>query len=238
MIVPSIDLMGGRAVQLRQGTTLEIDAGDPRPLAEKFAVAGEIAVIDLDAALGRGDNSAVIRELLSLAPCRVGGGIRSREAALDWLDAGARRVILGTAANPDVLSGLPPDRVIAALDARDGEIVVEGWRRGTGRGVSGRMRELDGLAGGYLVTFVEVEGTLGGIPLDRVPALVAAAGSARVTVAGGCPRCVGDRGSRPAGGGRAGRNGHLQRAHEAGGRHRGPHDVRPGRRAVGDAGGG
>ena len=185
MIVPSIDLMGGRAVQLRQGRTLEIDAGDPRPLAERFSVAGEIAVIDLDAALGQGDNSAVIRELLSLAPCRVGGGIRSREAALDWLDAGARRVILGTAARPDVLSGLPPDRVIAALDARDGEIVVEGWRRGTGRGVIGRMRELDGLAGGYLVTFVEVEGTLGGIPLDRVPAIVAAAGAVRVTVAGG-----------------------------------------------------
>lgn len=185
MIVPSIDLMGGRAVQLRQGATLEIDAGDPRPLAEKFSVAGEVAVIDLDAALGRGDNSSVIRELLSLAPCRVGGGIRSREAALDWLDAGARRVILGTAADPDVLSGLPPDRVVAALDARDGEVVVEGWRRATGRDVSGRMRELDGLAGGYLVTFVEVEGTLGGIPLDRVPALVAAAGSARVTVAGG-----------------------------------------------------
>ena len=185
MIVPSIDLMGGRAVQLRQGTRLEIDAGDPRPLAERFAVAGEIAVIDLDAALGRGDNSAVIRELLELAPCRVGGGIRSRDAALDWLDAGARRVILGTAAHPDVLEGLPPERVIAALDARDGEVVVEGWRRGTGRGVLDRMEELRGLAGGYLVTFVEVEGTMGGIPLDRVPAVVGAAGGARVTVAGG-----------------------------------------------------
>ena len=185
MIIPSIDLMGGRAVQLRQGATLEIDAGDPRPLAERFAVAGEVAIIDLDAALGRGDNAALIRELLPLAPCRVGGGIRSREAALDWLDAGARRVILGTAANPELLGGLPAHRVIAALDARDGEVVVEGWQRGTGRGVIGRMEELDGLADGYLVTFVEVEGTLGGIPLDRVSALVAAAGSARVTVAGG-----------------------------------------------------
>lgn len=185
MIIPSIDLMGGRAVQLRQGATLEIDAGDPRPLAERFAVAGEVAIIDLDAALGRGDNAALIRELLRLAPCRVGGGIRSREAALDWLDAGARRVILGTAATPEVLGGLPAERVIAALDARDGEVVVEGWRRGTGRDVIGRMEELDGLADGYLVTFVEVEGTLGGIPLDRVSALVAAAGSARVTVAGG-----------------------------------------------------
>ncbi|MCY3699963.1 MAG: histidinol dehydrogenase [Gemmatimonadetes bacterium] len=185
MIIPSIDLMGGRAVQLRQGSTLEIDAGDPRPLAERFAVAGEVAIIDLDAALGRGDNAALIRELLRLAPCRVGGGIRSREAALDWLDAGARRVILGTAATPEVLGGLPAERVIAALDARDGEVVVEGWRRGTGRDVLGRMEELDGLADGYLVTFVEVEGTLEGLPLDRVSALVGAAGSARVTVAGG-----------------------------------------------------
>ncbi len=185
MIIPSIDLMGGRAVQLRRGSTLEIDAGDPRPLAERFAVAGEVAVIDLDAALGRGDNAALIRELLPLAPCRVGGGIRSREAALDWLDAGARRVILGTAASPEVLDGLPAERVIAALDARDGEVVVEGWQRGTRRDVIGRMEELDGLADGYLVTFVEVEGTLGGIPLDRVSALVGAAGSARVTVAGG-----------------------------------------------------
>ncbi|WP_420438377.1 histidinol dehydrogenase [Candidatus Palauibacter sp.] len=185
MIIPSIDLMGGRAVQLRQGSTLEIDAGDPRPLAERFAVAGEVAVIDLDAALGRGDNAALIRELLPLAPCRVGGGIRSREAALDWLDAGARRVILGTAASPEVLDGLPAERVIAALDARDGEVVVEGWQRGTGHDVIGRMEELDGLADSYLVTFVEVEGTLGGIPLDRVSALVGAAGSARVTVAGG-----------------------------------------------------
>ncbi len=185
MIIPSIDLMGGRAVQLRQGSTLEIDAGDPRPLAERFAVAGEVAIIDLDAALGRGDNAALIRELLPLAACRVGGGIRSREAALDWLDAGARRVILGTAAHPEILGGLPPERVIAALDARDGEVVVEGWRRGTGRDVIGRLEELDGLVDGYLITFVEVEGTLGGIPLDRVAALVEAAGSARVTVAGG-----------------------------------------------------
>lgn len=185
MIVPSIDVMGGRAVQLRQGRALELDAGDPRPLAERFGVCGEIAVIDLDAALGRGDNRDVIRELLALAPCRVGGGIRSAEAALDWLDSGARRVILGTAARPDVLERLPSDRVLAALDARDGDVVVEGWTRRTGRGVRERMTELAGLAGGFLVTFVEVEGTLEGLPVERVPDLVDSAGEARVTFAGG-----------------------------------------------------
>jgi len=191
MIVPSIDLMGGRAVQLRQGRALELDAGDPRPLAERFGLLGEIAVIDLDAALGRGDNRDVVRELLAVAPCRVGGGIRSVGAALEWLDAGARRVILGTAARPEVLERLPPERVMAALDARDGDVVVEGWSRCTGRGVHERMTELRGLAGGFLVTFVEVEGTLEGLPIERVPGLVECAGEARVTFAGGI-RCAGE----------------------------------------------
>ncbi|MCG8466909.1 MAG: histidinol dehydrogenase [Gemmatimonadetes bacterium] len=185
MIIPSIDLMGGRAVQLRRGESLEIDAGDPRPLAERFGRCGEIAVIDLDAARGVGSNAALIRELLTIAPCRVGGGIRSTDDALDWLDAGAARVILGTAATPEVLAPLPADRVIAALDARHGEVVVEGWTKRTGRNVPERIAELEGLADGFLITFVEVEGTLRGLPIDRATALIDAAGSARVTFAGG-----------------------------------------------------
>lgn len=185
MIVPSIDLMGGRAVQLEGGEALRIDAGDPRPLAEKFAVAGEIAVIDLDAARGEGSNAELICELLRRAPCRVGGGIRSVKAALDWLDAGAEKIILGTAATPELLSQLPRERIIAALDARDGEVVVEGWRKGTGRGVLERIHELRDLVGGFLVTFVEREGKMQGSRVDQVKALVDAAGAARVTVAGG-----------------------------------------------------
>ena len=76
MIVPSIDLMNGNAVQLIGGEKKEIDAGDPLPIAERFAVVGEIAVIDLDAALDQGSNAEVIRELCWRYPCRVGGGIR------------------------------------------------------------------------------------------------------------------------------------------------------------------
>ena len=185
MIVPSIDLQAGSAVQLVGGRDKALDAGDPRPLAEGFGLVGEVAVIDLDAALGRGHNRAVMEDLLARAPCRVGGGIRDRDSARRWLDAGARAVILGTAAEPALLRGLPPERVIAALDARDGEVVVEGWQRGTGRGVLERMRELEGLVGGFLVTFVEREGRLGGTALEQVAALVEAAGAARVTVAGG-----------------------------------------------------
>ena len=133
MIIPSIDLMDGHAVQLVGGREKAIDAGDPRPIAERFRLAGTLAVIDLDAALGRGSNAGVIRDLLRLAPCRVGGGIRTVEAALDWLDAGAEQVILGTAAVPELLEQLPRERVVAALDADRDDVMVEGWRRATGR---------------------------------------------------------------------------------------------------------
>ena len=185
MIVPSIDLMGGQTVQLVGGETKALEAGDPRPLARKFRVAGEIAVIDLDSALGSGSNAELIGGLLPIAPCRVGGGIRDVDSALEWLDRGATKVILGTAARPDVLRELPPERVIAALDARDGEVVVEGWRKGTGATIEARMQELRGLVGGFLVTFVEREGRMAGIDLDRVRAVVEAADGAKVTVAGG-----------------------------------------------------
>lgn len=132
MIVPSVDIRGAHAVQLEQGRDLKIDAGDPLPIARRFGRVGEIAVIDLDAALSTGDNRGVIEGLVRVADCRVGGGIRDVDSAIRWLDAGASRVILGTAARPEVLRELPRERVIAALDARDGEVVDQGWTRGTG----------------------------------------------------------------------------------------------------------
>lgn len=185
MIVPSIDLMDGKTVQLVGGREKALEAGDPLPIAERFALAGEIAVVDLDAALGRGGNAELVKRCLRAAPCRVGGGIRSAASAIAWLDAGAAKVVLGTAAVENVLRELPRERVIAALDAEDGEIVVEGWRKKTGRAVADRMAEIRHLVGGFLVTFVEREGRMGGIDLEKVRPLVAAAGGARVTVAGG-----------------------------------------------------
>ncbi|MBM4372132.1 MAG: phosphoribosyl-ATP diphosphatase [Deltaproteobacteria bacterium] len=185
MIIPSIDLSGGRTVQLVGGRDLVLEAGDPRPLAEAFRVVGEIALIDLDAALGRGSNRELVDAVCGLAACRVGGGIRTAEAARGWLDRGAAKVILGTSATPEILRQLPRERVIAALDARDGEVVVEGWTRGTGRGILERVAELAPWVGGFLVTFVEREGRLGGTAMDRVAAIVEAAGDARVTIAGG-----------------------------------------------------
>lgn len=185
MIIPSIDLMGGQTVQLVGGREHALDAGDPRPIAERFALAGEVAVVDLDAAMGKGSNAALMRDLLPLAPCRVGGGIRDHRTVIEWLDAGAAKVVLGTAATPELLRQLPKDRVVAALDARDGEVVDHGWQKGTGESILERMKRLDGLVAGFLVTFVEREGRLGGTNMDLVPELVRAAGTARVTIAGG-----------------------------------------------------
>jgi len=191
MIVPSIDLMNANAVQLVGGKERALDAGDPRPIADRFGLVGEIAVIDLDAALGRGSNEDVIRELLGRPPRRVGGGIRDADAARRWLDAGARKVILGTAAREDVLRELPSERVIVALDAINGEVVTEGWTKHTGATVEARIAELKDLAGGFLVTFVEREGRLQGLPSERVEKLSAIASPANLTVAGGV-RTAGD----------------------------------------------
>ncbi|MFV9672085.1 MAG: phosphoribosyl-ATP diphosphatase [Acidimicrobiia bacterium] len=185
MIIPSIDLVGGRAVQLVGGEAEAIDAGDPVPILEQFCVAGEVAVIDIDAARGEGSNAAVIRDLCRQAPIRVGGGIRDAETALEWLDAGASKVIIGTAATPEVLSKLPSERVIVALDSLDGRVVTHGWRTGTGDSVLNRIAELKELVGGFLVTFVELEGRMRGTDLERARDVVMAAGEAHVTIAGG-----------------------------------------------------
>lgn len=185
MIIPSIDIMDGRAVQLIGGEEKAIDAGDPRPIAERFAPVGEIAVIDLDAALGRGSNAPIIKELCRIARCRVGGGIRDERTAVWWLDNGAQKIILGTVAEPGLLARLPRERTIAALDARNDQVVVEGWTRTTSARVEDRMAELREFVGGFLVTFVEREGRMGGLPLDRVASLVRCAGERPLTVAGG-----------------------------------------------------
>ena len=185
MMIPSIDIQNGQAVQLIGGEKKVIEAGDPWPIAEKFARVGEIALIDLDAAMGTGTNDDLIKDICKRYPCRVGGGIRDVRTAIDWLDAGARKVILGTAATPEVLKELPRDRVIAALDARDNRVVVEGWKTQTNATVDERMLELREYVSGFLVTFVEREGRMGGLPMDRVRALVNIAGDAKLTAAGG-----------------------------------------------------
>jgi len=162
-----------------------VDAGDPRPIAKRFAAAPEVAVVDLDAARGHGDNGSVVRDLLRMARCRVGGGIRSVDRALDWLDTGATKVVLGSLATLDAVRQLPRERVVAALDTRDGEVVTHGWTKRTGADVVERMRELREHVGGFLVTFVEREGRMGGLPWETIAALKRETGDAQLVIAGG-----------------------------------------------------
>src|SRR6266568_4248862 len=160
MIVPSIDLIQGRAVQLRGGRDLALD---------------------------KGSNAGLIREMVRRAPCRVGGGIRDLDKARSWLDAGATRIMIGTAASVDFCGALPRERVIAAVDAERGQVVVDGWRTATGTSVPERIRELAPVVGGFLFTQVEKEGAMGGFDFQAVAAAVRAAAQrgARLTAAGG-----------------------------------------------------
>ena len=185
MIVPSIDISGGQAVQLVGGERLAIEAGDPIPLLESFLLVGEVAVIDIDAARSDGNNETLIAELCRRGRIRVGGGIRDQATALKWLDRGAEKVIIGTAASPELLAELPAERVIVALDSRDNEVLSHGWRQGTGRNLMTGIEEFKDLCGGFLVTFVEREGRLQGTDLERAGSVVAAAAPGRVTIAGG-----------------------------------------------------
>lgn len=185
MIVPSIDIVAGSTIQLIGGEDQALDAGDPRTVLQRFSRVGEVAVVDIDAARGEGDNIALIEEMCRQAPIRVGGGIRSLERARFWLDAGAEKVIIGTAAEEDLLSELPADRVMVALDARDGEVVTHGWRETTGQNLLDSVARFRDLCGGFLVTFVEREGLMAGTDLQLARRVVEVADEVRVTVAGG-----------------------------------------------------
>ena len=185
MLIPSIDIQGGKAVQLRRGKELVLTSDkNPRDLAREFGRVGEVAVIDLDAAMGKGDNLALVEELCGLAPCRVGGGIRTIDRAQRLLRAGARKLIIGTMADPVFLSELPPGRVIVALDADGGKVVDQGWTNSTGETPIDRARRLAPLVSGFLYTLVDLEGTEQGIDLTRVKAL-AEATKIPITAAGG-----------------------------------------------------
>ncbi|MDR1788191.1 MAG: phosphoribosyl-ATP diphosphatase [Treponema sp.] len=201
MVIASIDVQGGKVVQLRQGAEKALERSDAGALAEDFNRYGEVAAIDLDAAMGRGENRDLIRGLLRKAECRVGGGIRSAAQAREWVRAGACKVITGSAAlrsgagfgvNVPFLEGLARavgrERVVAAVDARKGgagyEITVDGWKTPTGLPLVETARAIEPFAGEVLFTCVDREGLMGGIDTEPVRALREAL-ECRLTVAGG-----------------------------------------------------
>lgn len=172
MIIPSIDLMDGHVVQLRQGKHLVLtDERNPIELARYFNRFGEIAVVDLDAATGKnpnGPNVALIKEICRITDARVGGGIRDFERAQMYLKAGAKQIIMGTAATPELLEKLPRHRVMVAIDHNHGEVVDKGWMEGTGESALDRAKRLTPYCGGFLCTFVHTEGTLSGLQKNEL----------------------------------------------------------------------
>ncbi len=176
MVIPCIDLMNGRAVQLIGGETKALEREDPLALVEEFAGFPEIQVIDLDAAKGEGSNDTVVRALCARAACRVGGGVRSVERARELAAAGARKVIVGTAAfssgaiRHEFLAALEKalgrERLIVALDSRGGRIVVKGWRESTSLTAEEVVAQLEPYCGEFLCTCVDREGRMAGTDLD------------------------------------------------------------------------
>jgi phosphoribosyl-AMP cyclohydrolase / phosphoribosyl-ATP pyrophosphohydrolase len=184
MIIPSIDLMGGKAVQLRQGKEKMIEVNDPIGLALEFRKYGEIAVIDLDAALGKGNNTELIKKICKIADCRVGGGIRTIEKANEMLQAGANKIIIGTKATPKFLKQLPIDRLIVAIDTRDGRIVNKGWTAKTKATPKSVIRKLEPYCSEFLFTDVNREGLMKGIDYSKAKRLKELTKN-KITFAGG-----------------------------------------------------
>ena len=188
MIFPCIDLMGGKVVQLIQGRDKVLEGDAPLEMLRKFAAFPEIQVIDLDAAMGKGDNTALIQTLASSARCRVGGGVRTPERARALIAQGAHRVIAGTAAfTPaieDIAAAVGPERLIIALDSKNGKIVVKGWQEATEFTAEQVIQRLEPYCGGFLCTYVDKEGMMQGTDLDWFRRLRAAT-KHEITAAGG-----------------------------------------------------
>ena len=168
MIIPSIDIMDGKAVQLKQGKEKVLERADIFELAEYFGRFGEIAVIDLDAALGKGNNIEIIKKLCKMADCRVGGGIRTVEKAKQLIAYGAKKLIIGTCASEVLLSQLPKEQLLVAIDTNKGKIVTNGWQNISDQTPVEYIRRFDNLCSGYLCTIVEKEGMMQGTDFEAI----------------------------------------------------------------------
>ena len=185
MLVASIDLMDGKAVQLQQGKTKVLERENVIELAKYYARFGEVAVIDLDCALNTGkNNEELIKKICKVAPCRVGGGIRTIEKAKKVLAWGASKIIIGTAASEEFLSKLPQSRVMVAIDSRDGKITTKGWQEVSEFSTLDYVKRFEDYCCGFLFTIVEREGMLQGTNIDFIKE-IANSTSKPITAAGG-----------------------------------------------------
>jgi phosphoribosylformimino-5-aminoimidazole carboxamide ribotide isomerase len=185
MLIPSIDLMGGRIVQLVHGEKLELAFDNLDFWVQRFADYPLVQLIDLDAAMRQGDNRALIERISQQLPCQVGGGIATIEKAEEVLRAGAKRVIVGSAlfrANPSpdpshgdlidtdfaaaLSEALGGERIVCGIDAKRGRIAVKGWKESMRLTPDEAIAELEPFCGAFLYTHIDKEGTMEGFPVE------------------------------------------------------------------------
>ncbi|MHB1795264.1 MAG: 1-(5-phosphoribosyl)-5-[(5-phosphoribosylamino)methylideneamino]imidazole-4-carboxamide isomerase [Acidobacteriaceae bacterium] len=192
MLIPSIDLMGGRVVQLVHGEDLALGFDDLEYWIDRFAGYPLVQLIDLDAAKRQGDNRRLIESIVRRLPCQVGGGIRSSAEAQVLLDMGAQRAIFGSSlfnggAASDLSDGgtstavinlvrtqfaeelafsLGVERLVFSVDTKDSKVAVRGWREKIELRPQDAMQQLEPFCGAFLYTHVDTEGTMSGFPME------------------------------------------------------------------------
>jgi phosphoribosylformimino-5-aminoimidazole carboxamide ribotide isomerase len=194
MLIPSIDLMGGKIVQLVQGEKKKLEFDNFEYWIERFSKYPVVQLIDLDAARGSGHNRDLVKQILGRLPCQVGGGIRDVETAQELLEMGARRVIIGSALLSEgrinqaharaLAEKIPAAALMFALDSKGGRVAVDGWRTKTSVTAFEMIRELEPFCGSFLYTHIDTEGLMGGIPMETVHAIRGAT-ARHLVVAGG-----------------------------------------------------
>ena len=193
MLIPSIDLMGGKIAQLVQGERKALEFDDFEEWIARFSSFPLIQLIDLDAAIGTGDNRELVRDFARRLPCQVGGGIRSLERAEEVLSLGARRVILGsslirngaadTVFAEQAAHTLGAGKLVFAIDSKHGRVAIRGWRELAAITPIDMIAALEPWCGAFLYTHIDTEGLMQGIPFDTVRGLREA--TARQLIAAG-----------------------------------------------------
>ncbi len=194
MLIPSIDLMQGKIVQLVQGEKKALEFDDFEYWIQRFSRYPLVQLIDLDAAMANGSNRPLIAEICRRLPCQVGGGIRTIEQGRELLDAGARRIIFGSSLLHEGEVNLPlarqsaellgPDRLTFAVDSRGGKVAIKGWKESTSVDPESMTRQLDLYCSAFLYTHIDTEGTMTGFPFEVAQRLRQAT-TRQLIVAGG-----------------------------------------------------
>ncbi|HSZ61852.1 MAG TPA: HisA/HisF-related TIM barrel protein [Terriglobales bacterium] len=194
MLIPSIDLMGGKIVQLVQGEKKKLEFDNFDYWIDRFSKYPIVQLIDLDAARGTGNNRAIVKQIVARLNCQVGGGIRHSATVQELLDLGAQKVIIGSALltegkiNRDyareLSEAIPAAALVFALDSRGGKVAIDGWRTETAITAFDMIRDLEPFCETFLYTHIDTEGLMGGIPMQTVHAIRRAT-TRHLVVAGG-----------------------------------------------------